>query len=122
MGCLLLLSIALFANQLVVGRIINGQDTEKAPFTTMISGYNVDYETFGGGSFISLSHVLTAGNMIYNMAHWYVDFGSEALPMPYYKTATAILHPSYAPDTFENDIGILILDSPADSSKFPMSY
>lgn len=122
MALLLLLCVALFANHFVTGRIINGQDTEKAPFTTMISGYNSDYGTFGGGSFISLTHVLTAGNVIYNMGYWYVDFGNEALPMPYYKTASGVLHPGYAPDTYENDIGILILDSPADSSKCRMFH
>lgn len=100
------------------GRIINGQDTEFAPYVAMVSGYNAFYGTFGGGSFISLSHVLTAGNLIYDMDWWYVDYGSNVLGNLPYESATAILHPAYDPETYANDIGILILSNPADSSEW----
>lgn len=113
----LLVCLAICVNQFVGGRIINGQDTEYISYVTMISGYNLDYGTFGGGSFISLSHVLTAGNLIYNMDYFFVDYGGDTFPVSHYKAADAILHPDYDHNTFENDIGILILVEPADSSE-----
>lgn len=100
-------------------RIINGQDVEEnVPYTAMVSGFNSDYATFGGGSFVSYAHVVTAANLIYNMDWWYVDYGKETLGnMPYAAVERAVSHPDYDPVSFENDIGLLFLSSPVDYSE-----
>lgn len=117
MKCLFSLIFALFFVYCVQGRIINGQDSELSPYTAMVTGNNVDYGTFGGGSFISLKHVLTAANLIYKMDWWYVDYGKDTIGGMYYESATAIMHPTYNPESFGNDIGIVILLKAADPSE-----
>lgn len=102
----------------IVGRIINGHNAEYKDYVTMVSGYNGEYGTFGGGSFISDRHVLTAGGLIHNMSWWFVDYGSDTLGgMPSQQVSYAILHPGYDPVTFANDIGILYLAYSVDHSK-----
>lgn len=102
----------------IVERIINGHDAEYKDYVTMVSGYNGEYGTFGGGSFISDRHVLTAGGLIYNMSWWFVDFGSVTLGgMPSQHVSSALLHPGYDPMSFANDIGILYLSNNVDPSR-----
>lgn len=118
MKSLFSLIFALFFVYCVQGRIINGQDSELSPYTAIVTGYNVDYlTTFGGGSFISLKHVLTAANLIYKMDGWVVDYGKDTIGGMYYESATAIMHPTYNPESFGNDIGIVILLKAADPSE-----
>lgn len=101
-------------------RIINGQDAEEnVPYAAMITGYNLNYGTFGGGSFVSYTHLVTAANLIYNMEWWYVDYGKHTLGgMPYVAVEKAISHPDYDPVSFENDIGVIFLSEPVDYSEF----
>ena len=116
-----LLVLLVSGRDLPKGRILNGQDSDYVPYVCMVSGYNNEYGTFGGGSFITLSHVLTAGNLIHKMHFWYVDYGRETLGGLPYESANGILHPGYDADTFENNIGILVLNQPADSSEYRRS-
>lgn len=99
------------------GRIINGEDAEYYPYVTMVTGYNDHYGSFGGGSFITLRHVLTAASLIDGMTWWYVDYGKNHLGGLYYESATGTAHPEYNKETFANDIGVLQLLNPADSSE-----
>lgn len=99
-------------------RIINGVDSEYVPYVTMVTGYNLHYGTFGGGSFVTLQHVLTAANLIYNMEYWYIDYGKASVGnMPYAEIHKGIHHPEYDPESFANDIGILFLNQPVDPGK-----
>lgn len=100
-------------------RIVNGQDAEQyVAHTAVVYGWNDDYGTFGGGSFITLSHLLTAANIIFNMDIWMVDYGKNTLVgQSWIRVNSSLVHPNYDPISFENNIGILLLPEAVDHSK-----
>lgn len=102
----------------IKGRVINGQDSYFVSHVAMVTGYRLDYGVFGGGSFITLSHVVTAGHLINGMSWWYVDYGGNQIGgLPFADSSGAILHPQYNALTYEYDIGLVILDAPVPSGK-----
>lgn len=102
----------------IKGRIINGQDSEYVAHVAMVSGYNLNHGVFGGGSFVSHIHVVTAGSLIYDMSWWYVDYGGYQIGgLPFADSTMAILHPEYDPVTHESDIGVIILSTSVNPGK-----
>lgn len=101
-------------------RIINGQDTEEnVPYTAFVSGTNSENVTFGGASFITYTHLLTSGSIVYNMTWLDIKWGSR-VPDELRQSIVdkAITHPSYNPYSFANNIGILFLTEAVDPSEF----
>lgn len=99
-------------------RIINGAASEYVPHVTMVEGRNQYYFTYGGGSFITLQHVLTAAHLIYNMNRWVITYGGRLTGDLPSENAAGFQHPLYDPVTFANNIGILFLDNPVSSGNF----
>lgn len=104
---------------LIQKRIINGQESDQyVKHTAVVYGWNDDYGTFGGGSFITLSHLLTAANIILKMDFWMVEYGKNTLVgQSWVRVNSSLVHPNYDPFSFENNIGILLLPDPVDQSE-----
>lgn len=102
------------------GRIINGQDSSYVPYVAQVWAVTDGYQAHGGGSFITLQHVLTAGSLVHNMSWWYVEFGSIFWVGNIINSFNAALHPEYDPYTFENNIGLLFLERAANEGGFPV--
>lgn len=101
-------------------RIINGLEAEEnVPYAAFVSGTNSENVTFGGASFITYTHLLTSGSIIYNMTWLHIRWGSiidhdtrQSI------VEKAIVHPSYDPFSFTNNIGVLFLTSAVDPGEF----
>lgn len=113
----LLLTLAISGHVNCVGRIINGQVSEYVPHAARITGFSVEYSTEGSGTFVTLSHLVTAGSIIHNMSVMYVYYGNESMGAAKSLGGLGFTHPDYNPATFENDIGIVVLGTATAASK-----
>lgn len=100
-----------------VGRIINGQASEYVPHAARVTGFSMEYSTEGSGTFVTLSHVVTAGSVIHDMSIMYVYYGNESMGAAKSLGGLGFTHPDYNPVTYENDIGIVVLGTATAASK-----
>ncbi|NXF98606.1 CTRL protease, partial [Eubucco bourcierii] len=98
-------------------RIINGQTADPGSWPWQVSLQSSSGSHFCGGSLINEYWVVTAAHCNFNPYSHVVVLGEYDLSNPYgvqVKTvARAITHPNWNPNTFNNDITLLRLSSPA---------
>lgn len=95
-------------------RIVGGTNSTLTLYVAQVSGYDNwtgGGGVHGGGSFITYSHILTSARLIHNKGYWRFQYGEEVMINLYSGNATAVHHPDYDPETYENDIGVLFIDS-----------
>lgn len=67
---------------------------------------------FGAGLPITRRHVLTAASLVRGFTRWNVGFGSATFnKLQYIESFVAYMHPSYNGNTFNNNLGIIVLPS-----------
>lgn len=93
--------------------MINGEYGGFVPYTTRVTGFSMAYSTEGGGSFITLRHIVTAASIVHKMSIMYVYYGNESMATAKSLSGLGVTHPEYDPFTFENDIGMVTLGTAA---------
>ena len=100
------------------GRLINGKDAFYSYVASLLTERDGLFVR-GGGSFLTQSAILTSGSMIHGSSLWYVNYGNESIFYTEQAVATRAVVPAFFnPETLENDIGIVFLDSPADPGEY----
>ncbi|EFX73010.1 hypothetical protein DAPPUDRAFT_215674 [Daphnia pulex] len=98
--------------------VVGGTPAAAGEFS-YLAGLNLG-STFCGGILIGPFHVLTAGHCLYGNSQTSVNTFTVRLNTLAYSGSTAgivirgvtkfIIHPNYNPSTFENDLGLLVLN------------
>lgn len=118
---ILFLFLVVISLSAVPARIINGEDVDDVVrYSTMVSGHRIGdpFETRGGGSFVSVRHVLTSPILLQEVDFWYVHYGGDTLDsVAMIYSNKSVIHPQYDPLTFEFAIGIVVLPRSINSSE-----
>lgn len=106
--------------------IIGGSQVRAGQWPWLVSlTYNIGNRYFGcGGTLINSRWVITAAHCVYNrpnLSSYKLKMGIENLDSSnswtkVYDAQTILIHPSYNPDTMENDIALIKLNSEIPSS------
>lgn len=112
----LVLSIACL--KLAQCRIINAGSSVFAPYYAKLTGYSADFSRFsrGSGTFITRRHIVTSATFVVNVSQVVVQYGSSELSEMVEKRFYPDIrtYPNYNPETFANDLAIIILPTEID--------
>lgn len=120
-GTLIPLLVCICGISSAQSRVINAGNAVLSPYYAKLTVYTPDYSMFsrGSGTFISRKHILTSATLVGNANQVLVQFGAtgfeEMIEIRVYPEI--VLAPDYDPETFINDLAVIILPNEVESGE-----